>query len=133
MRIVHVSGKRKKAISKAALRQGSGIVRVNGKLLDHYSSKLARMKISESLMLAQDYASKVDIDIKVEGGGVFSQADAARLSIARAIIEYSKDKKLEKEFLDYDRHLLIADVRQREDRKPNSGGKARSKVQKSYR
>ncbi len=133
MKTVHVSGKRKKAIARAIVTTGIGLVRVNGRLIDNFEPKLARMKIMEPLMLAPDHVAKVDISVQVTGGGAVSQAEAARLTIARAIIEFSKDKRLEKEFLDYDRHLLIADVRQREDRKPNSAGKARSKTQKSYR
>jgi ribosomal protein S9 len=53
------------------------------------------------------------------------------LAIARALVE--KDKKLKEVFLDYDRQLLVADVRQKESAKPNSHGKARAKRQKSYR
>ncbi len=132
-KITNTSGKRKKAIARAVLRAGTGIVRVNNKLIDTYEPKLARMRMMEPLMIAGDYSSKVDINVKVISGGVFSQAEAARLAIARALVDFSKDKKLEKEFLDYDRQLLVADVRQREPRKPNSAGKARSKVQKSYR
>ena len=43
------------------------------------------------------------------------------------------DKKLEKTFLDYDRHLLVADVRRKESRKPNRQSKARARKQTSYR
>ena len=60
-----------------------------------------------------------------------SQAEAAALAIARAFAQH--DKKLEKVFLDFDRQLLVADVRRREKTKPNCQGKARSKRQKSYR
>ncbi len=132
-KIVNTSGKRKKAVARAVLKAGSGIVKINNKLIDSYEPKMARLKILEPLMIATDYAPKVDIHVTVNGGGSSGQAEAARLSIARALVEFSKDKKLEKEFLEYDRQMLIADVRQREDRKPNSAGKARSKVQKSYR
>ncbi len=132
-KFVVTSGKRKKAIARAAAKAGKGIITINQRLLSAYEPKLARMKMMEPVMLAAEQVSKMDIKVKVNGGGIFSQAEAARLTIARAIIQFSKDKKLEKEFLEYDRHLLIADVRQREDRKPNSAGKARSKVQKSYR
>ena len=132
-KIVNVSGKRKKAIARAVIKPGTGVVRINQKLLDIMEPKLARMKIMEPMLIAPEHSSKVNISISVRGGGVWSQAEAARLTIARGLVEYSKDKKLEKDFLDYDRHMLIADVRQREDRKPNSAGKARSKVQKSYR
>ncbi|MBI4438609.1 30S ribosomal protein S9 [Candidatus Woesearchaeota archaeon] len=133
VKAINASGKRKKAIARAVLVPGSGIVRINGRLVDSYEPKLARMKVMEPLLLAQSYASKVDIAISVRGGGVFSQADAARLTIARALVQFSRDKELEKELLEYDRHMMVADVRRREPRKPNTHGKARAKVQKSYR
>jgi small subunit ribosomal protein S9 len=87
--------------------------------------------MQEPLFFAEDTYPKVDIDVDVQGGGVVSQAEAARLAIARALTIYNP--KLKKTFLDYDRTLLVADVRQREPRKPNTGGKARKKTQKSYR
>ena len=82
-------------------------------------------------MLAGDLANGVDIHVSVNGGGFNAQAEAARLAIARALVKHSK--KLEKVFLTYDRHLLVADVRRKETRKPNTHGKARAKRQKSYR
>lgn len=133
VRIINTSGKRKKATAKAVLKPGRGIVKINSRLVESYEPRLARMKLMEPLVIAGSYASNVDISVNVHGGGIFSQADAARLAIARALVEFSRDKKLEKDFLDYDRHMLVADVRQREPRKPNTAGKARSKVQKSYR
>ena len=81
-------------------------------------------------MLAEDTANKVNIIVRVNGGGWQGQTEAARLAIARALVEFNK--KLKKPFLDYDRHLLIADVRFKETRKPNDS-KARSARQKSYR
>lgn len=132
-KIVHASGKRKSAIARATLRKGIGKVRVNNQLLDTFNPKLARLKLREPLLLAGDVSNKIDIDINVCGGGVMSQAEAGRLAIAKALVEYTKDDKLENEFLNYDRHLLVADVRRKETRKPNRHGKARAKVQKSYR
>ena len=89
------------------------------------------MKIMEPLVLAEDIANQVDVDIDVCGGGVISQAEAARLALARCLVRYNK--KLEKIFLTYDRNLLVADVRRKETHKPNRHGKARAKRQKSYR
>lgn len=132
-KIINTSGKRKKATAKAVLRSGSGIIRINNKIIESYEPEMLRLKIQEPLMLAENYANKVDIDVSVSGGGVVGQIEAARLAIARALVEFSKDKNLEKTFLDYDRHLLVADVRRREVRKPNTHGNARGKVQKSYR
>ena len=132
MKTVHVSGTRKRAIARATLRPGKGLVRINSIPLDNIKPKLARLKIREPLILAGEIANKVDIDVNVRGGGFMSQADASRLAIARAIVESSKDSKIEKRFLDYDRQLMIADVRRKETCKPNVS-KARKKRQKSYR
>jgi small subunit ribosomal protein S9 len=125
------SGKRKKAIARATLKEGTGKIKINSSPLSTMTSEFVRLKIQEPLMLAADTAAKVDIDINVFGGGVVSQADAIRLAIAKGLVVINP--KLKKTFLDYDRTLLVADVRQRESRKPNTGGKARQKVQKSYR
>lgn len=133
MKTIVVSGKRKTATARATIKAGKGNVRINDKALEGYSPEMYQMKIKEPLMLAEDHAKKVDIDVDVNGGGINSQAEAARLAIAKALIAFTKDKKLEKQFLDYDRQLLVADVRRKEVKKPNAHGKARSKVQKSYR
>lgn len=133
MKTTIASGKRKSAIAKAVVSAGAGTVRVNNKLLASIEPKLIQLKISEPLVIAEHHAGSVDVAVTVRGGGMMSQAMAARLAIAKGLVEYTKDKKLEKEFLDYDRHMLVADVRRKETRKPNRHGKARSKVQKSYR
>ncbi|MBD3310040.1 30S ribosomal protein S9 [Candidatus Woesearchaeota archaeon] len=131
MKIVHMSGKRKKSVARATLREGKGKVRINKVPVETFMPMLSRMKIMEPLTLAGDAVNNIDIDVDVCGGGLSSQAEAARLAIGRALSRY--DKKLEKVFLNYDRHLLVADVRRKEPAKPNCHGKARAKRQKSYR
>ena len=131
VKIIHVAGKRKRAIAKAILRPGKGIVRINNQLIDNYEPELAKLKLMEPLILAGDVVKGVDINVRIRGGGISAQADAARLAIARALVQSSK--KLEKTFLNYDRHLIVADVRRKEPCKPNRHGKARAKRQKSYR
>jgi len=133
MKIVHTSGKRKRAIARATLREGSGKIKINKVPLDFYEPKLYRLRIREALMLAGDLASKVDIDVNVNGGGIASQADAVRLAIAKSLLDHSKSEKLKEQFLKYDRNLLVADVRRHEASKPNRHGQARAKKQKSYR
>ena len=130
-KIIHQSGKRKRAVARATLKPGTGKIRINSQLLDVYGSKLARLRLKEPLILAGDVSLAVNIDVNVAGGGCNSQAEAARLAIARALVKHSK--KLEKVFLNYDRHLLVADVRRKEASKPNCRGQARAKKQKSYR
>ena len=132
MKVINSSGKRKRAIARATLKPGKGNVMVNNKPLSVYQPKMSRLKIQEPLLIAKSLGSKdVDVHVTVRGGGYNSQTEAARLAIARALLQF--DKKLEKPFLEYDRHLLVADVRRKEAAKPNRHGKARSKKQKSYR
>ena len=133
MKIVHASGKRKRAVARATLREGKGKIKINNIPLDLYEPKLARLKLREPLILAGDVVNKLDIEINVKGGGVNSQADASRLAIAKALVNYAKGGKLKEKFLAYDRNLLVADIRRKEVSKPNRHGQARSKVQKSYR
>ncbi|HIG98262.1 TPA: 30S ribosomal protein S9 [Candidatus Woesearchaeota archaeon] len=132
-KIIIVSGKRKSAIARAVVRAGTGIVMVNNTLLDQCSPKIAMMLLQEPLLLAGEGATKVDIEIDTRGGGIMGQAEAARLAMAKGLVAFLRDKKLEKAFLEYDRHMLVADVRRKEVRKPNRHGKARAAVQKSYR
>ena len=130
---VHVAGKRKRAVARATIKKGSGKIKINRIPIDGYEPSIARMKIREALFFAPELLNKVDITVQVSGGGISSQAEAVRLAIARSIAEYTKDGKLEKNYFSYDRHFLVADVRRKEMRKPNSCGKARAKKQKSYR
>ena len=132
-KVVVASGKRKSAIARAVVRLGTGKILINNRMLEQFEPQIARMKLEEPLILSGDNATKVDVSIDVHGGGVMGQAEAARLALAKGILAFTKDKKLEKTFLEYDRHLLVADVRRKEVRKPNRHGKARAAVQKSYR
>ena len=131
MKVIHAQGKRKRAIARATLLPGNGKVRINNQILEVYEPKMCRMKIQEALILAGEVANEVDLSVDVAGGGINSQAESARLAIAKALAKHSK--KLEKTFLKYDRHMLVADVRRNESSKPNCRGKARAKKQKSYR
>ncbi|MFH0798023.1 MAG: 30S ribosomal protein S9 [Candidatus Woesearchaeota archaeon] len=131
-KIVHVSGTRKKAVARATVKEGKGVVRVNGILIDHLNPKMAMYKIMEPLQLAGNDATKIDVSINVNGGGWAAQADASRLALARGLIEFTGSKSLRKVFLDYDRQLLVADNRRNEPHKPNDS-KPRSARQKSYR
>ncbi|MBU0665841.1 MAG: 30S ribosomal protein S9 [Nanoarchaeota archaeon] len=130
-KIIHTSGKRKSAIARVTLREGTGIIKVNKISLDFVEPKLSRMKIREPLLLARTVMNTVDVDVNIHGGGVICRAEAARLAIARALSEHTPS--LKNAFADYDRQLLVADVRRKESSKPNSHGQARAKRQKSYR
>ena len=129
---VNTSGKRKTAVARAVVREGTGKVTVNKIPIDLYEPELARIKIQEPLGLAQDKASKVDIAVNVSGGGVMGQAAAVRTAIARGMVDFFKDDELEAMFRAYDRTLIINDTRRKLPKNPMGSG-ARSKRQKSYR
>ncbi len=131
MKPIHESGKRKKAIARATVKTGKGQLRVNNLAIEQYQPEIAKSRIQEPMILAKEYVGKLDVDVNVNGGGIMGQADAARLAIGRALVKYNA--KLKQVFLDYDRQLLVADVRRKEVSKPNSQGQARAKRQKSYR
>lgn len=129
-KIIQTQGKRKQAIARATVHPGTGIVKINGQLLDNYSSNMLRLRVSEPLLLAGEAVKGLNFDVTVVGGGSNGQADASRLAIARALVQFQPS--LKQTFEEYDRLLLVADVRRKEMRKPNDS-KARAKRQKSYR
>tara|TARA_Y100000310_G_scaffold302635_1_gene340171 strand:+ start:22612 stop:23016 length:405 start_codon:yes stop_codon:yes gene_type:complete len=131
-KVIQTSGKRKKSVARATLKQGKGVIRVNSQLVDFYKPDLAKNRILEPIMIAEELVNKINISVNVRGGGWQAQSESVRLAIAKGLVKFSNSKELRQKFLDYDRHLLIADVRQSEPCKPNNS-KARAKRQKSYR
>jgi small subunit ribosomal protein S9 len=131
---VHASGRRKTAKARATVKEGSGTIRVNSRPLDVLEDAMRRM-IEEPLRIAgEEVYGDVQIQVDSEGGGKNGQAEAARMAVARALVEYSDDEDLEAEFKDYDRNMLVEDPRRTETRKPSQSSKgARHKQQKSYR
>jgi small subunit ribosomal protein S9 len=125
-------GKRKTAIAKAVIRNGSGRVRINRIPLEIFQPEIARQKIMEPLLLSGDVWKNLDIDVKVKGGGFMGQAEAARMSIARGLVKWFKTARLKRLFLSYDRSMLVGDSRRKEMKKFGGPG-ARRRVQKSYR
>lgn len=131
-KLVQATGTRKKAVARATLTPGNGVVRVNSKRLEQVP-EMSRLRMMEPLLLAGEIASKVNINVNVNGGGIMGQTDAVRLAIGKALVEFGGGERLKQRMIEYDRTLLVADVRQRETRKPNRHGNARAKVTKSYR
>jgi small subunit ribosomal protein S9 len=131
MKNIVTSGRRKKSIARVVLTEGSGKITINKLDLNFFQPELVRLKILEPLILADDVSGKVDIAITVKGGGIINQADAARLAIGRALVQ--NFPKLKDLYLDYDRQLLVADIRTKEAAKPNHHGQARARTQTSYR
>jgi small subunit ribosomal protein S9 len=130
--VTNTSGKKKTAIARATVREGSGQVRINSRPVELVEPEPARLKMLEPFRLAEDRREGVDIDIDVDGGGVIGQADAARTAIARGLVEFANDAELRDAYMEFDRSLLVNDVRQSESKKWGGPG-ARARYQKSYR
>ena len=132
VKVIHTSGKRKTAIARGTVQEGTGKVRINRIPLELYSPELARLKLTEPLELAGDVADQVDISIRVNGGGVMGQAEAARMVIAKGLVQWTQDMDLKEKFIQYDRTMLVGDPRRSEPKKYGGPG-ARARKQKSYR
>jgi len=128
-----VSGKRKTAIAKATIKEGTGKVIIN-KVSYEFLDLFKKLSIMEPLEIARNVLGKTDFDISVRvvGGGSEGQIGASRLAIAKAIIKFTGSEELKKKYSEYDKALLVADVRRKEPYKPGDS-KARRKRQKSFR
>ncbi len=136
---VETSGKRKTAIARAVVKPGKGRVRVNSQPIEIFEPEIARRKAMEPFVIAEarNRTAKVDIKVDTEGGGVMGRVDAIRNAIARGLVKYNggaegDDEELYKEYLRFDRSLLVNDPRRKEP-KHQLGRGARAKWQKSYR
>jgi small subunit ribosomal protein S9 len=128
---INTAGTRKRAVARAALKPGKGLVRINYQNLNVFEPEMARMKLQEPLLLVGDVANKISVDIKVCGGGTMAQTDAARVALCRALAEFGGEK-VKQTLLTYDRNFLVPDTRRKEACKPNDS-KARAKRQSSKR
>ena len=131
-KIVFATGKRKNAIAKAVLKSGKGLFTVNNFPVEAYQPEIARVKVMEPLMLAENIRGNVDIRVNVRGGGVIGQAEACRMAIALGLIKWSRSDQLKKKLIEYDRSIIAGDHRRTEPKKFGGRG-PRSRKQKSYR
>ena len=89
--IFYATGRRKTSSARVYLKSGNGNITVNNRKLDEYfGRKVAQMLVMQPLELV-DLSGKVDLDVKVKGGGSFGQAGAIRHGISRALISYDEE------------------------------------------
>jgi len=111
--LTQTTGRRKEAVARARLRQGTGQVTINGRPFDVYFPTAAqRMVVSEPLRVA-DVTETYDIDASIHGGGVTGQAGALRMAIARSLAELDPDKRI----MLKKAGLLTRDPRKKESKK----------------
>ena len=131
---------------KKAEKGREGSVRVNNVPIDMIEPTVAREVILAPLEIAGELRTKIDISVRVSGGGFMGQAYAAATAITRALIGWTKNKKDPKDHPftkkeraelrividEFDKYLVSGDAR-RKDPKKFGGPSARRRKQKSYR
>lgn len=131
--VTNTSGKKKTAVARATVREGEGRIRINSQPVELVEPEMARLKMLEPFRIAgEDLRDSVDIDVTVNGGGFSGQADAVRTALARGLVQHLNDAELREAYMQFDRSLLVNDVRQSEPKKWGGPG-ARARYQKSYR
>jgi small subunit ribosomal protein S9 len=122
------TGRRKTAVARIFLRPGKGEIRVNGRAFEQYfPTESSRVPVRQAL-LATETADRFDVLILANGGGVSGQADAARLGIARALVEFNAELRPRLKKLGF----LTRDPRAHERKKYGQKG-ARKRFQFSKR
>src|SRR6056297_2792256 len=90
--VTNTSGKKKTAVARATVSDGEGRVRVNAQPVELVEPEMSRLKMLEPFRIAGDeLRDGIDIDVRVEGGGISGQADAVRTAIARGIVQHTND------------------------------------------
>jgi small subunit ribosomal protein S9 len=122
------TGRRKRSVARVILRPGKGDILVNKRAFENYfPTESARAMVRQPLAAAE-MADKFDILILADGGGVAGQAGAARLGIARALVEFNAELRSRLKKLG----LLTRDPRSHERKKYGQKG-ARKRFQFSKR
>ena len=122
------TGRRKSAIARVFLRPGTGAFKINGKGYEEYFvTEQQRVSAKQPLVLTETTAT-FDVISTVRGGGVSGQADAVKMAIARALLEFNAElrKTLKSD------GLLSRDARIKERKKYGQKG-ARARFQFSKR
>jgi len=137
---------RKTASAHVYITKGKGKVRINNYPVEMIPQETARETILAPLEVSGDLRNKVDISVRVRGGGYMGQASAAATAISRALTGWTKSKKepkdhpfaksvredLRKRITEFDKYLVSGDARRKEPKKFGGPG-ARRRKQKSYR
>ena len=93
MEVIHKIGRRKKSIARVFMSEGKGKITVNKKSFsDFFDTAILQYKIQQPFNLTET-KDKFDLLVTVKGGGVNGQAEAIRLAISRALVEFNDEFK----------------------------------------
>ena len=128
MEMVNALGRRKSAVARIFVTEGTGKITINKKdLQDYFPSSILQFVVKQPLT-ALNVAEKYDIKVNLDGGGFTGQSQALRLAIARALVKINaEDKKALRA-----EGFLTRDAREVERKKPGQP-KARRRFQFSKR
>ncbi len=87
------TGRRKTAVARVFVRDGSGKIVVNGKDIKDYFATEEQVKVVQQPLLVTSMGSKFDILINVQGGGLNGQAAACLHGISRALVQIDQDAR----------------------------------------
>ncbi|MFY9725157.1 MAG: 30S ribosomal protein S9 [Bryobacteraceae bacterium] len=122
------TGRRKSSVARVFLRPGKGEIKVNDRAFENYFPTESTRSLVRQPLAATETADKFDILILADGGGVAGQAGAARLGVARALVEFNAELRSKLKKLGY----LTRDPRAHERKKYGQKG-ARKRFQFSKR
>ena len=138
---------RKTSSAHVYITKGVGKIRINNVPVEMINPEAAREVILAPLeVVGEEFRDKVDISVRVRGGGFMGQAYSSATAISRSLIGWTKAKKepkdhpfnkstrqqLKDKIADYDKYLISGDARRKEPKKFGGSG-ARRRKQKSYR
>lgn len=93
MQVYNGLGRRKSAVARVYLQEGKGNITVNGRdLKEYFNSELLHYVVKQPLLVL-NVTENFDIKVTLDGGGEKGQAEALRLGIARALVEYNAENK----------------------------------------
>ncbi|MBD8388973.1 30S ribosomal protein S9 [Dysgonomonas sp. BGC7] len=93
MEVVNAIGRRKAAIARVFVSEGTGKIVINKRELDNYFPSTILQYVVQQPLNKLGVAEKYDIKINLNGGGYKGQAEAARLGIARALVKINPEDK----------------------------------------
>ncbi len=85
------TGRRKTSVARVYLRPGTGEIKVNKRSFENYFPNEALQMIIRQPLRLTETASKFNILVNVDGGGISGQAGAIRHGITRALMQYNLD------------------------------------------
>jgi small subunit ribosomal protein S9 len=107
-------GRRKTSTARVRLTEGNGSITVNGKPAEQYFPRYGDMVAAIAPLRVAGFEGKLDVTVKVEGGGITGQSEAVQQGMARALVKLNAELRPVMRTAGY----LTRDARMKERKKP---------------